>query len=43
MKAVSVLVGLLVIVAILSGCAGVDNSTYRSDNGRGNFGGHSHH
>jgi hypothetical protein len=46
MKKVSFLVGLLVIVAMVSGCAEFDSSTYRSDrydNGSSTQSGHSHH
>jgi hypothetical protein len=45
MKNVSLLVGLLVIAAMLSGCAEFDSAAYRSDqygNG-GSYSGHSHH
>lgn len=44
MKKVSLLVGLLVVVAMLSGCAVFDDSAYRSDMyDSGSHGGHSHH
>jgi len=47
MKKASLLVGLLIIVAMLSGCMGIGHSTDRSDrydDGRNNRGGgHSHH
>jgi len=47
MKKTLLLVGLLLIVSLLSACAGFDNSNYRSDGygaGGGNYGGgHSHH
>jgi len=43
MKKVSLCVGLLISVTMLSGCAGFDNSIYRSDSDSGNYGGHSHH
>jgi hypothetical protein len=41
MKKVSLLVGLMLVLAMLSGCAEFDRSTYRSDQYSG--GGHSHH
>jgi len=47
MKMASLLAGVLLIVSMLSACAGFDNSTYRSDGygaGGSNYGGgHSHH
>jgi hypothetical protein len=45
MKKVSLLVGLLVIVAMLSGCMAFDHATDRYDDGNSNSsrGGHSHH
>lgn len=46
MKKVSLLVGLLVIVATLSGCAEFDQSANhydQYDNGSGGHSGHSHH
>lgn len=45
MKKVSLLVGLIVVVAMVSGCAMFDNSTSRYDDGNSNSsrGGHSHH
>ena len=39
----SLLVGLLLAVTMLSGCAEFGSSAYRSDNDSGNYGGHSHH
>ena len=49
MKKVSLLVGLLVVVAMFSGCAVFDDSAYRSDRydrydryDSGSHGGHSH-
>jgi hypothetical protein len=46
MKKVSLLVGSLIIVAMVSGCMMIDRSTDRSDrddSGYGSHGGHSHH
>jgi hypothetical protein len=37
------LVGLLIAIAMLSGCAEFGSSAYRSDSGSSNYGGHSHH
>jgi hypothetical protein len=45
MKKGLLLVGLLLVVAMVSGCAEFDRSTYRSDrydNGGSNHSGHSH-
>jgi hypothetical protein len=39
----SFLVGLLVVVAMLSGCAEFGSSAYRSDSGSDSHSGHSHH
>lgn len=39
----SLLVGLLLATAMLSGCAEFGSSAYRSDSGSRNYGGHSHH
>lgn len=43
MKKVSLLVGLLVVVAMLSGCMMFDHSIDRNDNGNDRRGGHSSH
>ncbi len=43
MKKVLSLVGLLLIVAMLSGCAGFDSSTDRSEDDYSSHSGHSHH
>ena len=43
MKKLSLLVWLLVIVAMLSGCMAFDHATNRYDDGNSNRGGHSHH
>ncbi|WP_281287721.1 hypothetical protein [Geobacter argillaceus] len=43
MKKVSFLAGLLLVVAMLSGCAEFDQSSYRSDQYDNGHSGHSHH
>lgn len=43
MKSALLLVVFTVFAAMLFGCAGINNSTYRSGSERGNYGGHSHH
>lgn len=46
MKKVSLLVGFLIVVAMVSGCMMFDHSTDRSDrddSGYSSHGGHSHH
>jgi len=43
MKKISLLVGLLVVAAMMSGCAMFDGSTDRSGDGYSSHSGHSHH
>lgn len=47
MNKVLLLVGMMLVVAVVSGCAEFDKSTYRSDDyrygGGSSGGGHSHH
>jgi len=44
MKNITLLVGLVVLVAMLSGCMAFDHATDRYDDNRNSsYGGHSHH
>lgn len=43
MKRITLIVGLVVVVAMLSGCMMFDSSIDRSDGNDNNHGGHSHH
>lgn len=43
MRKVRLITGCLVVVALLSACAGFDGAPYRSDSYQYNGGGHSHH
>jgi len=43
MRKISLLVGLVVVVAMISGCMVFDHTTDRYDNRNSSYGGHSHH